>query len=169
MITFAQKPDDGVKVTLREYDSEGSLEHEANMAKVGVVMKDGMFINAMTRVREFDSGATRDQDRTKYDYEGFLSPLVLRRFAAYMHHHRIQTDDTLRASDNWQKGIPRASYMKSLWRHMMTVWGHHREVPAADCEGMEEALCGVIFNAQGYLHEIMKEKRASVPLDLDLF
>ncbi len=112
-------------------------------------------------VRKFDSGATRDQDTTKFDYEGFLSPLVLVRFAAYMHEHRVQSDGSLRASDNWQKGIPRDSYMKSLWRHLMTVWMHHRVVPAEDCEGMEEALCGVIFNAQGYLHEIMKAKQGA--------
>ncbi len=110
-------------------------------------------------LREFTSGATRDQDTTKYDYEGFLSPLALTRFAAYMHEHRIQPDGSLRGSDNWQKGIPASSYMKSLWRHMMTVWRHHREVPEEECESMEDALCGVIFNAQGYLHEIMKEKR----------
>ncbi len=109
--------------------------------------------------RRFPSGATRDQDTTKFDYEGFLSPLALTRFAAFMHKHRVQSDGSIRDSDNWQKGMPRSSYMKSLWRHLMTVWGHHREVPAADCEDMEDALCGVIFNAQGYLHEIMKAKR----------
>ena len=109
-------------------------------------------------ILEFTSGATRDQDTTKFDYEGFLSPLALTRFAAYMHKNRVQSDGSTRASDNWQKGIPLSSYMKSLWRHLTTVWCHHRKVPAADCEGMEEALCGVIFNAQGYLHEIMKAK-----------
>ena len=108
--------------------------------------------------RKFDTGATRDQDTTKLDYEGFLSPLALTRFAAYMHEHRVQSDGTLRGSDNWQKGIPLESYMKSMWRHLITVWGHHREVPTADCESQEDALCGVIFNAQGYLHEIMKAK-----------
>ncbi len=110
-------------------------------------------------VRGFDSGATRDQDTTKLDYEGFLSPWAMLRFAAYMHEHRVQSDGSLRGSDNWQKGIPRDSYMKSLWRHLITVWCHHRVVPEEDCESMEQALCGVIFNAQGYLHEIMKAKQ----------
>ncbi len=118
-------------------------------------------------IREFDTGATRDQEGDKYDYEGFLSPLALVRFAAYMHENRVQSDGTLRASDNWQKGIPLSSYMKSMLRHMMTVWCHHREVPEkpegdllikGGCESLEDALCGVIFNAQGYLHEIMKAK-----------
>ena len=109
-------------------------------------------------IREFTSGATRDQDTSKFDYEGFLSPLALTRFAAYMHEHRVQTDGTTRASDNWQKGIPLPSYMKSLWRHLITVWLHHRGEPDDSWESQEDALCGVIFNAQGYLHEIMKAK-----------
>ena len=108
--------------------------------------------------RTFDTGATRDQDTTKFDYEGFLSPLEIDRFAGYMHHHRIQSDGSVRASDNWQKGIPRDSYMKSMWRHLMTVWHHHRGLTQIGGENMENALCGVIFNAQGYLHEIMKAK-----------
>ena len=109
-------------------------------------------------VRKFDTGATRDQDTTKFDYEGFLSPLALTRFAAYMHKNRVQSDGSTRDSDNWQKGIPRDSYMKSLWRHLITVWLHHRGEPDDSWESQEDALCGVIFNAQGYLHEIMKAK-----------
>ena len=117
-------------------------------------------LRAKNPTRTFDTGATRDQDTTKFDYEGFLSPLALTCFAAYMHAHRVQSDGTLRNSDNWQKGIPLESYMKSMWRHLMTVWMHHREVPKVkdEWESQEEALCGVIFNAQGYLHEIMKAK-----------
>ncbi len=121
-----------------------------------LVMGDGV---TAPLIRSFASGATRDQDTTKFDYEGFLSPLALTRFAAYMHKNRIQPDGSTRDSDNWQMGIPRDSYMKSLWRHLITVWMHHRNVPVEGCEGMEEALCGVIFNAQGYLHEIMKAKQ----------
>ena len=121
--------------------------------------RDVLEIKTSGQVRTFDTGATRDQEGDKYDYEGFLSPLAMVRFAAYMHEHRVQSDGTLRASDNWQKCIPLESYMKSMWRHLMTVWRHHREVAAADHESMEEALCGVICNAQGYLHEIMKAKK----------
>ena len=126
----------------------------------GDMTRTNPYLNTITptSIRKFDTGATRDQDTTKFDYEGFLSPLALTRFAAYMHEHRVQSDGTLRGSDNWQKGIPLESYMKSMWRHLITVWRHHREVPAADCESQEDALCGVIFNAQGYLHEIMKAK-----------
>ena len=107
-------------------------------------------------VRTFKTGATRDAEDGKLDYEGFLSPLALRRFAQYMHQHRIQPDGSLRASDNWQKGIPFDAYMKSGFRHFMDWWTLHR---AWNDEGLEDALCGVIFNAQGYLHEVLQKNR----------
>ncbi len=116
--------------------------------------------------REFSSGANRDSEAGKLDYEGFLSPLAFARYAQYMHGHRTLKDGTLRASDNWQKGIPRSAYMKSLWRHLIKVWEWHRKDlgGCADAclvseETLEDALCGVIFNAMGYLHEVEKEKR----------
>jgi len=108
------------------------------------------------RLRIFETGATRDLDADKYDYEGFLSPLVLDRFAAYMHKHRMQVDGSLRASDNWQKGIPKDAYMKSGWRHFMAWWKLHRQ-PKVDRPQLEEALCALLFNAMGYLHEALKE------------
>ena len=128
--------------------------------EMGVSLTPDGFIEleSIGSTRVFSSGATRDQDTSKFDYEGFLSPLVVERFAGYMHHHRIQPDGTTRDSDNWQKGIPLASYMKSMWRHLITVWHHHRGLQQIGGEDLENALCGVIFNAQGYLHEVLKEK-----------
>jgi hypothetical protein len=105
-------------------------------------------------LRKFDTGATRDNDTEKYDYEGFLSPQVHERFAAYMHRHRKQADGELRASDNWQKGIPRDAYMKSMYRHFMEVWKAHRNLPAED---LEESLCAMLFNVQGYLFETLND------------
>lgn len=99
-------------------------------------------------IRKFDTGATRDQDTTKLDFEGFLSPIVLERFAAYMHKNRIQSDGSVRASDNWQKGIPKAEYMKSMWRHFFAVWKKHRAG-----EDATEDLCALMFNVMGYLFE----------------
>ena|ERR1700683_2355163 len=107
-------------------------------------------------MREFDTGATRDEDDDKWDFEGFLSPLVLSRFAEYMHTHRIQADGSLRASDNWQKGIPLDAYMKSMFRHFMDVWGEHRWPGDCVSPDIEEALCALLFNVQGYLHELLK-------------
>jgi len=108
-------------------------------------------------MRKFETGATRNEDNSKLDYEGFLCPLVLERFATYMHKHRIQDDGSLRSSDNWQKGIPKEAYMKSGWRHFHDWWMEHRGHESR--EGIEDALCGLLFNVQGYLHEILKEKK----------
>ena len=105
--------------------------------------------------RLFDTGATRDTSEGKYDYEGFLSPYVLEIFAAYMHKHRNNSDGSLRDSDNWQKGIPKAVYMKSLWRHHWAIWKLHRSENPVQAL-MIEALCGIMFNSMGYLHELLK-------------
>ena len=112
-------------------------------------------------IRKFDTGATRDTDAEKLDFEGFISPAVLELYAEYMNRHRIQPDGAIRDSDNWQKGIPRTAYMKSLWRHFFDAWKLHRGLAATDrATGktitLEDALCGVLFNAMGYLHELLK-------------
>ena len=111
----------------------------------------------MTEIREFETGATRDTDETKFDYEAFLSPLVLERYAEYMHKYRKQPDGSVRDGDNWQKGIPEDAYMKSLWRHFMDVWKEHRGIKTK--AGMAEALCAVMFNAMGMLHEQLRDKQ----------
>lgn len=112
-------------------------------------------------MRTFESGATRDDSDTKLDFEGFLSPAVIERYAEYMHENRIQTDGNLRDSDNWQKGIPKDQYMKSLWRHFFAVWKEHRTC-AENAQVMEDALCAVMFNTMGYLHEYLKEQDSKV-------
>ncbi len=109
-------------------------------------------------IRQFETGATRDNDIDKFDYEGFLSPLVIQRFGQYMHKHRQMADNRLRDSDNWQKGIPLDAYMKSGLRHMVDLWMLHRGYEGREAD-VEEALCAIIFNMQGYLHEVLKEKK----------
>lgn len=108
--------------------------------------------------RTFQSGATRDEDDGKLDFEGFLSPLALERYAEYMHEHRM-IDGKLRPSDNWQKGIPPSAYMKSMWRHFFDVWALYRRGRRGETVNVGElsdALCAVLFNAMGFLHELMK-------------
>lgn len=109
-------------------------------------------------MREFKSGATRDDETGKLDYEGFFSPIVLKAYAEYMQKHRKQSDGKLRDSDNWQKGIPKEVYMKSLWRHLMDLWLEHRHYKSR--AGIKDALYGVIFNSMGYLFELLKEEQA---------
>ena len=113
-------------------------------------------------MRQFETGATRDDDQEKYDYEGFLSPLVIERYGAYMHSHRKQADGALRDSDNWQKGIPITAYMKSMWRHFFEVWRDYRKYGYVN----EEALCALLFNVMGSLHEQIKEREAQFDSDI---
>lgn len=107
--------------------------------------------------RYFESGAYRDGEEGKPDYEGFLSPLVIQAYGAYMHKHRRQSDGEMRASDNWQRGIPKDEYMKSAFRHFMDLWLEHRGHESRD--GIEEALGALLFNIMGYWHELLKEEK----------
>ncbi len=109
-------------------------------------------------MRTFESGATRNDDKDKLDYEGFLNPRVLREYAKYMHKHRHLEDGTLRASDNWQKGIPKDELMKSLLRHVMTLWHLHRGLhPGPDTETIMDSCCAILFNTQAYMLELLRE------------
>jgi hypothetical protein len=117
--------------------------------------------------RVFGTGATRDLDANKLDFEGFLSPLVLERYAEHMHKARKMPDGTMRASDNWQLGLPVDVYMKSMWRHFMAVWKLHRGIPVFETlpsgevieKDIETELCALKFNVSGMLHETLKEKQ----------
>lgn len=109
----------------------------------------------MDEVRTFESGATRSTEEGKLDFEGFLSPLVIERYAEYMHSHRKQPNGCMRDSDNWQKGIPIIAYVKSLWRHFFSVWKWHRSEFKSN---VEDDLCAVIFNSSGILHTLLMEK-----------
>lgn len=114
-------------------------------------------------MRTFDTGATRSPLGDKLEYAGFLSPLVLKRFAEYMHKHRAQADGTIRDSRNWQKGIPLSSYEDSLIRHVIDVWlwceGLDCEIEDNIEDNIEDVLCAVIFNAQGMLFELLRLQR----------
>ena len=108
-------------------------------------------------IRKFKSGATRDTDDTKLDFEGHLSPIVLIRYVEFLDKKRKLPDGTRRPSDNWQLGIPRDEYMKSMARHFMETWKFHRENRNVDKEQKIEALCALLFNVMGYLHEEIKK------------
>lgn len=103
-------------------------------------------------MRVFESGATRDSDEGKIDYAGCLSPYAQRAFGEYMRAHQIQADGTRRDSRNWQKGIPMDAYISSAARHWHEVWEGYERCGAPSVE----ALCALMFNVQGMLHELTK-------------
>ena len=113
----------------------------------------------MGEIRKFETGATRDTDAGKLDFEGFESPIVEMRYAEYMHKHRQMPDGSLRESDNWQKTYGEKHYdtfIKSLARHYVDLRLEHDGFQSR--EGVEAALCGIIFNAKSYLYKILKDR-----------
>jgi hypothetical protein len=87
----------------------------------------------------------------------------LERYAQHMHKARKMPDGTMRASDNWQLGIPKDAYIKSAWRHFFDVWKTHRGIETSS--DIETELCALLFNVSGYLHETLKAKRALPKVD----
>lgn len=113
-------------------------------------------------IRQFDSGATRDTDKGKPSYIKALSPIVLQRYVEYIGKHRTQSDGSQRDWDNWKQGIPQDVYLDGLGRHEMAVWLLCHGFSAFDNHGpvtLEDSLCGIIFNTQGMLHELLKEQQ----------
>ena len=115
-------------------------------------------------LRTFASGATRDTTEGKLEPWGFTSALVEKVFSEYMDKHRIQSDGNLRDSGNWKKGFDLDSYWHSMSRHVMDfrlLWeGHEGE---ARTESLMDALCGIKFNVDGLIYELMKAKCAERP------
>jgi len=129
--------------------------------KAGVIPNDGT-----VEMRKFESGATRNSDEGKLDYEAFLSPAVLEEFAKYMHAHRKQADGTMRDGDNWQNLFGEHHYkvcMKSFMRHCMDLWflhrGYRRYCPEDGHElSKKEMCCAIMFNVMAYLFKLLKEE-----------
>lgn len=123
-------------------------------------------------MRHFPSGATRNDDDEKLDFEGYLSPEVLYEFGRYMHEHG-HTPEGQRESDNWQKGFGEDAIMKSLLRHVMDLWMLHRTgKPVLRPDGEEvdwhDALGGAFFNVQAlWFESLVDEDDGMLPDQLD--
>lgn len=112
-------------------------------------------------MRKFRGGATRDTAEGKLNYIKALSPVVLQRYVEYLSGHRKQPDGKMRDWDNWKNGIDKDTYIESLFRHLHATWLIHQGFKSYDNHGevnLEDSLCGVIFNAMGYLFEELKDE-----------
>lgn len=110
-------------------------------------------------MRNFQSGATRDNDVNKLDYEAFNNPLVDKRYAEYLHKHRKQADGKMRDGDNWQKlfGEHHTDVcMKSLCRHTVDARLAHRGYKSE--QPLEDLLCAIIFNSKAYLLKLILDR-----------
>lgn len=115
----------------------------------------------------FTTGATRSTDNGKIDFEGHFNPEVLAIFGDYMNRHRVQRDGNVRASDNWQLGIPPHRYMKSLIRHTFELWamwrGYHRSNPDnGQLFTFRDVLCAIMFNVMGLIYELDRHANKSL-------
>jgi len=108
----------------------------------------------LTMAEKFEKDI-RDEDKPKY--KSYLSPLAMLAYGKYMLKHQVQPDGSIRDADNWKKGIPKEQYAESLLRHYMDLWLHLEGFGALAREDWETALCGIMFNSQGLLHEFIKE------------
>lgn len=126
---------------------------ESRQASVAYIVED------TGNLRTFPTGATRDTAEGKPEPWGFTSALVEQRFCEYMNRHRTQSDGNLRDSDNWKKGIGIDSYVHSLGRHLqdlrLILEGFSSQ---ARDRNLEEVLCATLFNVQGLLHEVIKDR-----------
>lgn len=113
----------------------------------------------MSEIRTFSTGATRDTDKDKPCYAGFLSPLVIQAYGRYMHEHRIQSDGGLRSPGNWKNHFGEDHFnvcMESLLRHVLDLWLEHEGLESR--EGIEKAMMGIIFNITAYADKYYKDK-----------
>ena len=117
-------------------------------------------------MRTFETGATRNSLDGKLSYKKALSPAVLRRYVSYLAAHRKQADGNLREFDNWKKGMNPAVYCDSLMRHTVDAWlvqlGHPQPPDGYDLQSL---LCAIIFNASGWLFELLVAETGNRELD----
>lgn len=155
--------------TTRYIKADGTVDEQCNrynteieaQAALDLYLEKQKELQQSVEIRTFATGATRDTVQNKLDYVKALSPIVLRRYVQYLDKHRLQSDGSYRDFDNWKMGMPQETYLSSLGRHFLAVWllahGHTTEDNHGPAE-IEDTLAAIIFNASGYLHELLVQK-----------
>lgn len=150
---------DGTKGNYEDYPT---IEEAAKASKLFLMSQPREKASAGENlIRKFDTGATRDTVEGKLSYVKALSPIALQRYVQYVAEHRKQADGSIRDFDNWKQGIPVDAYLDGLGRHFFAVWLLAQGFPAEDNHGpvtLEDTLCAIIFNASGWLHELLKKE-----------
>lgn len=102
-------------------------------------------------VREFSTGAIRDNDDTKEDYIETISWKAFKRYAQYMTGKKKKY-----GAGNFKKGIPIESYEQSLLRHVQKYIENKYE--DGEVERDEDHLSAIVFNVFGIMHEEQRKK-----------
>lgn len=113
-------------------------------------------------LRISESGAIRNSDIGKINYQGALSPLILEAYGKYIEKHSLLPDGTRRNNKNWQNlfGTPeehRQVCIESAWRHFIDLLMEHDGYESRD--GIDEALGGLMFNIQAYWFSFLIERK----------
>lgn len=101
-------------------------------------------------IREFSTGAIRDNDDTKEDYIETISWSAFKRYAQYMTGKKSKY-----GQGNFKKGIPIESYEQSLVRHIQKYMANKYE--GGDVEKDEDHLSAILFNVFGIMHEELRQ------------
>lgn len=100
---------------------------------------------------KFKTGAVRDTQEGKPNFYECMSPLAYWRYGLYMSKASAKYGE-----DNWTKGIPIESYIKSLERHLVKLKAELKYGITME-EGVDHAAA-IMFNIMGLLHEQDKKK-----------
>lgn len=98
------------------------------------------------KIREFKTGAIRDNDDSKEDYIETISWRAFKRYAKYMTGKKQKY-----GAGNFKKGIPIESYEQSLLRHVQKYLENKYEDGQVERE--EDHLSAMVFNIFGIMHE----------------
>lgn len=115
----------------------------------------------MSKLRQFSSGAIRDNNENKPNYAGFTSPLILKAFGNYMQKHQILPDGSKRNADNW-KGLFGENHMQVCYEckcrhdHDLALYMDGYGDWARD--NLLDVLCAIKFNVDAMIYKIMKDE-----------
>lgn len=105
----------------------------------------------LSRKTVFPSGAIRDSQEDKPDFNETISWTAFNRYAKYMTGKKSKY-----GAGNFKRGIPTESYVKSMLRHVDKFMRNTFE--NGDDEKNEDHLSAIVFNVFGIMHNEEQEK-----------
>jgi hypothetical protein len=142
------------------YTDDSQRQNEEALAALREKLVD-KYVQDDGTLRTFPGGATRDTADGKPVPWRYGSALADKRYGEYMLGKQVQTDGKTRAGDNWKNGFGLEVLADSLSRHVTDLRLHLEGfADEATEQDIETVLCAIRFNTDGYLHELLVQKRA---------
>ena len=111
---------------------------------------------SVTDRTHFATGAQRDTQDGKPNFYECMSPFAYWRYGLYMDKASAKY-----GPDNWTKGIPIESYIKSLERHLVKLKAELKY--GIELEPGIDHAAAIMFNIMGLMHEQEMAKRKDTP------